>query len=146
MSDLNNTILNQLLSQQSTMLTAIGGITAQLQAGAEKHREFTEKLDMIDRRTDICEDHAIAAEGKMDAIDQRTTKIEATLVPPDNAKKPLVDRIKELEDFKGRVAAILIGGWAAVTAVLYFLLSGFMWLFAHWAEIKSSFANLFTSR
>lgn len=107
--DLNTQLLLNVGQQLAAIERIIGNIQARLDAGSEKHKEFSEQLDMIDRRTDIIEDKIV--------------KVEGILIPTDGTK-PVVLRIKNIENFIGRqgmiigaASAILVGavtliGWA----------------------------------
>lgn len=108
-SNTNTHLLIAIQGQLGVVQRSIGNIEARLDAGSEKHKEFSEQLDMIDRRTDIIEDKIV--------------KVEGVLVPTDGTK-PIVSRIKNIENFIGRqgmivgvastilVGAITLIGWA----------------------------------
>lgn len=88
-----NTLLLNILSEMGSIRSDIGGIKQQLLTGAEKHKEFVEQIDMIDRRTDI--------------IEGQVVRINETLMPTDGVNQPIVTRIKNLETFMGRFGAII---------------------------------------
>ncbi len=95
-----NTLLLNILSEMGSIRSDIGGIKQQLLTGAEKHKEFVEQIDMIDRRTDI--------------IEGQVVRINETLMPTDGVNQPIVTRIKNLETFMGRFGAII----ATATTIL----------------------------
>ena len=88
-----NTLLLNILSEMGSIRSDIGGIKQQLLTGAERHKEFVEQIDMIDRRTDI--------------IEGQVVRINETLMPTDGVNQPIVTRIKNLETFMGRFGAII---------------------------------------
>lgn len=94
MSDVTtNTLLLEIISQMGEIKGDIGGIKQQLLIGADRHREFTQQLDMIESKTDI--------------IENEIFKINEILVPSDGVTMPIVTRVKNLEIFMGRNGAVL---------------------------------------
>lgn len=94
-----------ILQELMKMNKSIGEVNAKLEAGAALHKEMKEQMDMVDRRTDICE--------------TKTIKIEEILVPVDGGK-PLVRRIEVLEKFHGKLGAVVVAAWG--------ILCGAAWL------------------
>ena len=105
MSDATDTMI---LKQLMEIENRLGSIDTKLEAGAALHKEMKEQMDMVDRRTDICE--------------TKTIKIEEILVPDDG--KPLVKRVEVLETFHGKIGAIVVAATAVVTGAAYLIYAG----------------------
>jgi len=99
-----------ILEQLMGINKKLGEVDAKLAAGAELHKAMGQQIDMIDRRTDICE--------------TKTVKIEEILVPTDGMTKPLVERIKVLETFHGKVGAMVVTAWGLLCGAGYLIYWG----------------------
>ncbi len=113
-----------ILKQLMDINKKLGKVDAKLEAGAELHKAMGQQIDMIDRRTDICEDKLV--------------KVEAVLVPDDGGK-PLVKRVEVLEVFHGRVGMIVVAATGVMTGAVYLIWAGFG-MFSD--EIKKAFLHL----
>ena len=116
MTDINTQLLISIQNQLAGLQHGMGNIEARLDSGGEKHKEFAEQLDMIDRRTDI--------------IENKTVKIEEILVPSDGSTKPLVTRIKNIEQYIGR-QGLIIGGATTIFLGAFTLIG---WAFSAFKE------------
>lgn len=114
-----------ILTQLMAINNKLGTVDAKLEAGASLHKEMAQQIQMIDRRTDICEGE--------------TLKIKEILIP-DDGSMPLVKRVEVLEIFHGKVGAIVMAATAVMTGAGYLLYAGFS-MFSE--EIKTFFRGLF---
>lgn len=124
MSDLNTQLLMSINTQLGEVQRNIGAINAQLEAGSKRHKEFSERLDIIDRRTDIIEDKTVA----MDSV-----------LTPKDGSSTIVSRIQNLELFQGKMGAIITGGSFILWGIGWFIYQTVAWVGSHWVDIKEFF-------
>lgn len=126
MSDHSTSLLLNIITQLGELQGSVGRINAQLEAGAERHREFQQKLDIIDHRTDIIENKVIDA--------------ERILTPA--AGPTLIDRVVKLEMFMGKVGAIISGVALVMWGVIWVLYTTVSWLWTNGSHLWDSLRAL----
>lgn len=125
--DLNTQLLLNLGTQVAELQKGMGNVEARLDAGAEKHRSFEEKLDVIDHRTDATENIVL----KLD-----------NAINPDEGPS-LFKRVKDLEAFHGKIGAIITIAAGVLWGVGWFIWNTLTWAWSHWTEIKNGFRSFF---
>jgi hypothetical protein len=101
-----NQLLFQIFTQIGDIKGSIGTIEGRLAVGSERHREFAQSLDTIDARTSI--------------IEAEITKV----APMSLAVEDMKPKVKDLVEFKGRMAAILLVASTIVGAAFAFIWEG----------------------
>lgn len=109
------------------VLERLSTIDEKLANGAETFKAQNETLDMLDRRTDITETKIVS--------------IDASLNPPD--EKSLLQRVKTLEAFHGKVGAIIAVASLILSGATLLIAAGFKWLFGHWSDVGAWLSSLF---
>lgn len=127
MSDPSTSLLLNIITQLGELQGSVGRINAQLEAGAERHREFQQKLDILDHRTDIIEDKAI---------------VSVSILKPDDGPS-LVSRVKSLENFVGKVGAIISMGAVVLSSLVWFIWTTLMWVWDHMPSLRNFMHSLF---
>lgn len=127
MSDHSTSLLLNIITQLGELQGSVGRINAQLEAGAERHREFQQKLDILDHRTDIIEDKAIES---------------VSILKPDDGPS-LVSRVKSLENFVGKVGAIISMGAVVLSSLVWFIWITLMWVWDHMTSLRNFMHSLF---
>lgn len=127
MSDPSTSLLLNIITQLGELQGSVGRINAQLEAGAERHREFQQKLDILDHRTDIIEDKAIEL---------------VSILKPDDGPS-LVSRVKSLENFVGKVGAIISMGAVVLSSLVWFIWTTLVWVWDHMPSLRSFMHSLF---
>lgn len=125
--DLNTQLLLNLGTQVAELQKGMGNVEARLDAGAEKHQYFEQKLDIIDHRTDITETQVL--------------KLDAAINPEEGPS--LFKRVKDLEAFHGKIGAIITVAAGVLWGVGWFIWNTLSWLWTHWMEIRNGFKSLF---
>jgi archaellum component FlaC len=100
----------------------IGEIESRLAVGTERHRDFAQSLDRIEART-----------GKIEIEVSNLSPLTITVAE----MKP---QVKELMDFKGRMAAIMVIASSLIGTAAWFAWEGLKWLFPN---VKALFTSLF---
>lgn len=106
-----NTLLLNILEQLGDLRQEVGGIKAQLAAGAKTHARLEGTIEQIGLRTN--------------EIESEVSAIGKTLVP-DDGSKPLTTRVKDVETYIGRQGIIVGISGSIVVGVL----SLFVWAFS----------------
>lgn len=89
----------------------ISAIEGRLAVGSERHRDFAASLDTIDVRTN-------------------TMQIELNKITPLAITVADIEpKVKDMVEFKGRIAAIMMVTSAIVGAALWFIWEGLKWIF-----------------
>lgn len=101
-----NTLLLDIFKQIGEIKGDIGNIEGRLAVGAERHRDFAVSLDKIDIRTD--------------KIETEVTKIGAL----SEDMKTMKPQVKDLVEFKGRMAAIMLVASTVVGAAFWLIWEG----------------------
>lgn len=125
--DLNTQLLLNLGQQVAELQKGMGNVEAKLEAGADKHKYFEQKLDIIDHRTDVTE--------------TKVVKLDEALNPTEGPS--LFRRVKTLEDFNGKIGAIISLGATALWLLGWFIWNTLTWVWSHFTEIKNGFRSLF---
>lgn len=125
--DLNTQLLINLGQQVSELQKGMGNVEARLDIGADKHKYFEQKLDIIDHRTDVTE--------------TKVVKLDAALNPEEGPS--LFSRVKSLEDFNGKIGAIISVGAMILWGVMYFIWNTLTWIWTHWTDLRNGFKSLF---
>lgn len=118
-----NTLLLNILTEIGDIKGDIGGIKEQLKNGSEKHKEFTEQLNMIYRRTDDIEDKVLSVE---------------TVLRPEEGQT-VVERIQKLELFHGKIVMVLSTATLIVYGAVWVVWNGLQWLWANWSIVRDAF-------
>lgn len=127
MSDLNTQLLINMGTQLAELQRGMGGIEARLDAGAERHKYFEQKLDIIDHRTDITEDKVV--------------KIDDALNPEGDPS--LFKRVADLEVFKSKIGASVLAAGTIVGGALSLIYAGVWWMLSHWRDLMDFLRAIF---
>lgn len=99
--------------RQKEIATDIKGVEKRLEAGSVRHAEFAASLADIDV--------------KIEEMRPAVSKLQVDILPVAG----LAPQVKELMDWKARVAAQTLIAWAIVSAAFWLIWEGLRWFFPH---------------
>ena len=129
-----NTILLNIMTQIGEIKGEIGEINGKLAVGSERHRDFAKSLDAINVRGDVMQVEIVKITPLVTTVTEMKDGFDkiAPLVADVKDMKP---QVKELMEFKGRLAGILVIASSLVGASMWFIWEGFKWFFPNAKEL-----------
>lgn len=106
----------------------IGEINGRLAVGSERHRDFAKSLDAINVRGDTLQAEVIKISPLVSTVNAMKEGFDK-ITPLATTVTEMKPQVKELMEFKGRIAAIMLVASSVVGASMVFIWEGFKWFF-----------------
>jgi hypothetical protein len=134
-----NALLRDLIRDVGGIKGDIGEINGRLAIGSERHRDFAKSLDAINVRGDAMQIEIAKISPLVETVTEMKTGFDK-IAPMAEVVSTMKPQVKELMDFKTRIAAIMIVASGVIGTATWFAWEGLKWFFP---DAKALIARLF---